>query len=125
MCFIELKQPKVSNLQKTGWKIEACCDANWANDKVDWHLFSRYIIVLPVAVILWNFKNQHLTVLTEAEYLAKCHTAKEVLWFKTFLQIILNKRFLISPQKVLYDNQGFNTRELNHVTSVNNKNILI
>lgn len=122
-----LKQTKNTKLifQKTGKSLEVFCDSDWASDKVDRRSFSGYVVLLAGGAVSWSSKKQRTTALStvEAEYIAMCHAAKEVLWFQNFLGEIFNQQFFTLPQNILVDNQGAISLARNHVTSDRNKHI--
>lgn len=110
---------------KTGRSLEVFCDSDWAGDKMDRRSFSGYVILLAGAAVSWSSKKQRTTALStvEAEYISMCHAAKEVLWFRNFLEEIVGDKFLDLPQTLFVDNQGAIALAKNPVTSDRNKHI--
>jgi hypothetical protein len=62
-------------------------DADWAADKEDRKSISGYVILLNGTAISWYSKKQSCAALssTEAEFVAACEAAKEILWIKNLL----------------------------------------
>ena len=124
--FRYLKGTKHRKLKyrKTGKGLQIYSDADWGGDRTDRKSFSGYIMLLADAPVSWSSKKQPITALssTEAEYVAMCHVAKEVLWMNNLLkEICVN--LASTPQTVCVDNQGAIFLANNHVTSDRSKHI--
>lgn len=65
-------------------KIVVYSDANWAEDRSDRKSNSGYLIQLNGGAISWCCKKQNLVTLSscEAEFVALCETAKELIWIR-------------------------------------------
>ncbi|XP_035230738.1 secreted RxLR effector protein 161-like [Stegodyphus dumicola] len=103
--YLKGAQLKMLRFQKTGEPLQVYSDADWGGDRIDRKSYSRYIMLLAGAPISWSSKKQPTTalLLTESEYVAMCHTAKEILWIKYLMKKICTE-LAASPQKVLVDN---------------------
>lgn len=110
---------------KTGKVMQAFCDADWASDKVDRRSFSGYAFILAGAAISWSSRKQRSTALStvEAEYLAMCEAAKEVLWLQHFAQELGALQYVQEPHLLHVDNQGAIAVATNQITSERNKHI--
>ncbi|UYV74577.1 hypothetical protein LAZ67_12000185 [Cordylochernes scorpioides] len=110
---------------KTGKKLAAFADADWGSDKEDRESYSGYIFVLGRAAISWCSSKQKCVALStaEAEYYAMCETAKEALWFTSFMEEIGVGGFKESPLKIYIDNQGAMFLAENEVVSERSKHI--
>lgn len=69
-------------------EIVAFSDANWAEDRTDRKSNSGYIIFVNGGVIAWCCRKQNLVTLSscEAEYVALCETAKELIWLRNLVR---------------------------------------
>ncbi|XP_064481204.1 uncharacterized protein LOC135394403 [Ornithodoros turicata] len=67
--------------RRSGNSVQAFCDADWARDKTGRKPFSGYAITLTGSAISSSSKKQRTAALStiEAEYMAMCHAAREVL----------------------------------------------
>lgn len=122
--YLKGTQCRKLKFQKTCQPLQIYSDADWGGDRTDRKSYSGYIMLLAGAPISWSSKKQPTTALssTEAEYVAMCHTAKEILWMNKLLREI-SCEFTSSPQKVFVDNQGAIFIANNHVTSERCKHI--
>lgn len=111
--------------QRSGNPMQAFCDADWAGDTTDRKSFSGYVVTLAGAAISWNSKKQRTTALStvEAEYLAMCHAAKELLWFQHFMSEIGAQEFMQEPQVLFADNRGAISLTEKQITSERSKHI--
>ena len=85
--------------------IEGYSDTDWASQK-DQHSISGYVFYLGCGAITWSSKKQHIIALssTESEYIAQTHTAKEVIWIRSFIDEIQGRQS--GAIEMLCDNQG-------------------
>lgn len=122
--YLKGTQYRKLKFQKTGEPLQVYSDADWGGDRTDRKSYSGYIMILAGAPISWSSKKQSTTALssTEAEYMAMCHTAKEILWINSLLKEICSEA-TSSPQRMLVDNQGAIFIAKNHVTSERSKHI--
>ena len=81
-------------------------DADWAGDISTRKSTSGYSFTLGGAKISWKSKRQSIVALstTEAEYVALCHAAQEVVWLRRLLASV--NLVQAEPTKVHEDNQG-------------------
>jgi len=97
-----------------GWEItystkvkdlEGYTDAD-GSTKEDCHAISGYVFLIDGGPVSWSVKTQEIVVLsmTEAEYIAATHAAKEALWLRSFLGDILGP--LNSATTLYCDNQS-------------------
>ena len=86
--------------------ITGYCDADWGGDKNDRKSTTGYCTFINNNLISWCTKKQATVALssTEAEYMAICEVAKEIMW----LRILLKELFLnIKTPTIIYvDNQS-------------------
>ena len=81
-------------------------DADWASDINDRKSTSGYVFKLASATVSWSSKKQTSVALssTEAKYIARVHTTKEVIWLRQLLsELGLGTRH---PTTLLIDNQS-------------------
>lgn len=105
-------------------EIEAWSDISYAPDASDRKSLTGYIVTLGGNPIIWKSQKQPCVALstTEAEYMATCPTAKEIVW----LQDLLFELKLIEniPTTILnQDNQGAIFMENNDVIRQRSKHI--
>jgi Reverse transcriptase (RNA-dependent DNA polymerase) len=83
--------------------LEAFSDADWASQEHR-HSISRYVFMIDGGAVSWSSKKQPIVALsmTEAEYIAATHAAKEALWIRTFIAEI--SRPLKKPVIIHLDN---------------------
>lgn len=64
--------------------LYAYSDANFGKDQNHGKSNSGLFVGLKVGALTWSFKKQHVVALstTEAEYIALCDAAKEVVWIR-------------------------------------------
>lgn len=69
-------------------KLYAYSDANWAEDRVDRKSNTGYIVYANGGVLSWCCRKQNIVTLSscEAEYVALCETAKEIVWIKNLMK---------------------------------------
>lgn len=81
-------------------------DADWANDVNDRKSITGYVIQVFGSAVSWTSKKQSTVSLssTEAEYIALCHAACEIVWLQQFLIEI--GMSLVLPTVVYEDNQA-------------------
>jgi hypothetical protein len=86
-------------------KTAAYADVDWAG-QTDRHSISGYVFLIGRGAATWSSKKQDLIVLstTEAEYVARTHAAKEVVWWRNFLAEIGNPAK--GPTLLKIDNQS-------------------
>jgi hypothetical protein len=62
-------------------------DTNWASNVNNCRLTSGYVFMLAGCAISWSFKKKTPVALlsTEAEYIARAHVAKELIWLRQLL----------------------------------------
>ena len=65
-----------------GLMLTGYTDTNWANDLGDHKSTSSYMFKLAGGAISWSSKKQLSVMLssTEAKYIARAHTTKELVW---------------------------------------------
>ena len=87
-------------------EMRAYSDADWAGDQDDRHSTSGFVCQLSGGAISWSSKKQATVALstTEAEYIALCATAQEVVWLRRLLSELGVQMF--NPTEVMEDNQG-------------------
>lgn len=86
--------------------LSAFVDADWANDVDERKSTSGYLIQAFGNTIHWSSKKQPIVSLssTEAEYIAACSAATELIWFSKMFK---NMKINLSLPMLLYeDNQG-------------------
>jgi len=68
--------------------IDAYADADWATDQDTRRSTTGYVFMMGGGPISWNCKLQSTVALStmEAEYMSLCAAAKEVLWYRMFLE---------------------------------------
>ena len=83
-----------------------CTDADWASDVTDWKSISGYSFYFRGSLASWSAVKQKLIALssTEAEYYAMAHAFKEVLWLRTFLELLHLP--VPRPFPIISDNQA-------------------
>ena len=89
-----------------GLTLTGFIDADWANKLSDCSLTSGYVYRLVGGAISWSSKKQSSVALssTKAKYIARAHTAKEVIWPRHLLaEIGLHDD---NPTTLLMDNQS-------------------
>lgn len=81
-------------------------DADWANDINDRRSITGYVIRVFGSTVSWASRKQSTVSLssTEAEYIALCHAACEIIWLQQFLIEI--GMSLVFPTLVFEDNQA-------------------
>ena len=85
--------------------MQGYCDSDWAGQK-HCHSILGYSYHFGIGAVTWSSKKQHIIALsiTEAEYIAQTHTAKEGIWLQTFVAKILGGEPKVI--KINCDNQG-------------------
>ena len=93
--------------KKESFSLYGYSDADWAGDISTRKSTSGYIYKLGGATISWKSKRQSIVTLstTEAECVALCHAAQEVVWLRRLLSASVNL-VQAEPTKVHEDNQG-------------------
>lgn len=88
MCYDT--QAKLKTFRKSAEpKIQIYCDADWAGDQDDRHLFSGIVVKVGDNLVQWKSSKQKClsTWTMEAEYVSLSNGVKEAIWF----QMILNE----------------------------------
>jgi hypothetical protein len=88
--------------------IIAYSDSDWAGDRDDRKSTTGYVIKLNKSTISWLSKKQKTIALSsaEAEYMAICATAQEVMWLRQLLSEILPRTQPMSSTVIYTDNQA-------------------
>jgi len=89
-----------------GSTLFSYADADWASDVNNHKSTSGYVFKLAGAAVSWSSKKQTSVALssTEAEYIARAHAAKEVVWLRQLLSKLgQGTRY---PTTLLIDNQS-------------------
>ena len=86
----------------------AYSDADYANDTIDRKSISGFTIEVFGCTVSWSSKKQNCITLssTEAEYVALCHTATEVIWITNILVEIGIKKEILYPVPIFEDNKS-------------------
>jgi hypothetical protein len=94
--------------KKTGCKIQAYVDADWASDQYDRRSTTGFVVCLANAPISWKSKKQQTVALStnEAEYIALSEAAREVLYFKGLLTELNLSEYVSGGCQINVDNQG-------------------
>ena len=73
--------------------VKAFSDADYANDVETRKSTTGYVILWGSSVISWCSQRQSVVTLstTDAEYIAACQTAREIMWVKKLLNELCNK----------------------------------
>ena len=68
-------------------ELNIYCDADWASD-LDRKSISGNVITIAGRAVAWSSKKQTTVAPStpEAEYIAATHIAKQVLWYRSYLQ---------------------------------------
>ena len=110
--------------QKTGdTELRAYSDADWAGDHDDRHSTSGSICQLSGGAVSWLSKKQASIALStaEAEYIALCATAQEVVWLRRLLSELGEDQE--AATEVFEDNQGTIAMSKNPVNHNRTKHI--
>lgn len=94
--------------RKTKNNLVGYVDSDWAGDVDDRISYTGYVFKLPGMAITWEARKQKTIVLssTEAEYMALCEAAKEVVYLRNFLAKLQFSDEVAGPTAVYCDNQG-------------------
>ena len=92
--------------QRTGKSIECYSDADWGGDQTNRKSYSGFVIKFADCPIAWESKKQTAVALssTEAEYMALCTAAKEVIYQRNLIKEIGLEKLVQSPTKIIGDN---------------------
>jgi len=76
--------------RKTGQRLHAFVDADWANDSLDRKSYSGYCFYLGGSPFSWESKKQGIVALssTEAEYIALSTASREAIYLRRLLEEI-------------------------------------
>jgi len=110
---------------KTGKPIQIFCDADFANNSVDFKSISGYAFILAGGVISWRSRKQK-TVATStpvAEYVAMYECICELVWMKGLLEELGQLKFLPNPCVVQSDNTAAIDIATNHAISDRTKHV--
>ncbi len=89
-----------------GSTLFSYADADWASDINDRKSTSGYMFKLAGTTVSWSSKKQTSVALssTEAKYIARVHTTKEVIWLRQLLSKL--RQGTHHPTTLLIDNQS-------------------
>lgn len=112
--------------RKTHKGMEIFSDADWASDPSDRRSYSGYVAMLGGAPVSWCSQKQKSVALssTEAEYVAMCLTAKEVIWMQSLMNEV-KPGMLEETQQIRADNQAAIFLAVTRSTSERSKHIAI
>lgn len=94
--------------RKTKSDLIGYVDSDWAGDIDDRVSYTGYVFKLGGSSVTWEARKQKTIALssTEAEYMALCEAAKEVVYLRNFLKEIYFFNKVAEPTIVYCDNQG-------------------
>lgn len=111
-----------SRMEKT---LSCFTDSDWGSNIVDRKSYSGYIVFLAGGPIAWESKKQNSVSLssTEAEYVAMCEGAKEIIFYRHLLTELRLTEYCNVATVINSDNQGAEFLVRNPVTKKRSKHI--
>jgi hypothetical protein len=108
--------------QIQGSGVIACTDSDWAANPVDRRSITGHFVKLAGGAVLWSSRAQSTVALssTEAEYMALCDCARQVLWVRS---LFAELGFKPGKLPICADNQGSIFIASNAVTEQRSKHI--
>lgn len=92
--------------RKTGLRLKAYADADWASGSDDRRSFTGFAFFLAGAAITWESRKQQTVALssTEAEYMALSSASKEAVYLRRFIQELGFPELVDAPTELNGDN---------------------
>lgn len=83
-------------------------DADWGCDSCDRKSYTGFVMFMAGGAVAWESKKQSVVALStmEAEYVAVCQGAKEVVFVRNLLEEMGFNEFTCEPTRIMCDNQG-------------------
>jgi len=105
--YVKQTQNRSITYRKCGKPFEIYTDSDYANDASDRRSHGGYVVILAGGVVSWSSRKQELVASssTEAEFISMFEASKEAKWMANFLSEIEQHKFVLSPCKILADNQ--------------------
>ncbi|XP_054741245.1 uncharacterized protein LOC129246416 [Anastrepha obliqua] len=105
-----LKQSSAAKItySSTGENLVCYTDSDWAGDVSDRKSCSGYVIFMSDGLVSWESKKQSIVALStmEAEYIALCQGAKDVVFLRTLLREMGYDGYVNEPTNMHCDNQS-------------------
>ncbi|XP_055840140.1 uncharacterized protein LOC129907788 isoform X2 [Episyrphus balteatus] len=100
-------------------------DADWGSDATDRKSYSGYVVYFGGGPVAWESKKQHVIALStmEAEYIAMCQGAKEVVFQRSLLAEMGFLKYSKEATTMYCDNQGASFFANNEITHKRSKHI--
>lgn len=110
---------------KNGQNVFCFTDADWGCDSCDRRSFSGFVMFLTNGAVAWESRKQSVVALSsmEAEYVALCQGAKEVIFTRSLLREMGFAEYVREPTSIYCDNQGANFMVRNPAVHKRSKHI--